>query len=57
MDIAPCILGIKIWEGVLSFREEKVQRIQEVSASGHVGVGIYVLPSVFCKKYSERNDK
>ena len=49
MDIAPCILGIKIWEGVLTFREEKVQRIQEVSASGHVGVGIYVHPPFFAK--------
>ena len=35
---------------MLAFREEKVQEIQGVSASGHEGVGIYVLTPYFYAK-------
>ena len=37
---------------MLAFRKEKVQEIQGVSASGHEGVGIYVLTLYFCAKFT-----
>ena len=40
----------KIWEGVLAFREEKVQEFQGVSGGHQAGVGIYVLTLYFCAK-------
>ena len=42
----------KIWEGVLAFREEKVQRIQGVSSGHQAGGGIYVLTLYFCTKFT-----
>lgn len=49
-DIKPCVLERKIWEGVLAFREEKVQEIQGGSSGYQAGGGIYVLPPYFYAK-------
>ena len=42
----------KIWEGVLAFREEKVQEFQGGSGGHQAGVGIYVLTPYFCAKFT-----
>ena len=49
-DIKPCVLERKIWEGVLAFREEKVQEIQGGSSGYQAGGGIYVLTPYFYAK-------